>query len=301
MNHRSDSEPRMYRIECPNGHEKELCPSSFESFITSGEHDCEKCDEPLSFGDGSIDLECHVCQDVFNVSGPEEAMHTIDHGCGACERREFDGQSIHVPDSYQCWDAEYEWMRSGKDAKPLVRETRKDYWEGVIHFCSAAEFASISREGKIRASPTGYFKVPAVCLTEATESGWGELSKRHGEFGFVFRKSDLIRVGGGPALYLSEDRIKAQRWHNDIKPLVNLLRIPSASPGSKKWDFLHEREWRTPRDIVFKETEPFAVIAGQFGRDTQGWRDIFRALMQYEELYIAPGPSSGDSATPESD
>jgi hypothetical protein len=104
-----------------------------------------------------------------------------------------------------------------------------------------------------------------------------------------------------PALYLSEDRIKAQRWHDDLKPLVNLLRIPSASPGSKKWDFLHEREWWTPRDIVFKETDPFAVIDGHFGRDTPGCRDIFKALIQYEELYIASAPSNGDPATPDSD
>lgn len=289
------AQERQYTLECSNGHTRVLGPSELEDLIRSGEHDCEECDELLNFDSpSSLSLECQICDDVFNVSSLREAQDTIDLGCQACERREFNEDSIHVRDSWEYFEDAYEWMRSGKDGSDLIRPDRTDYWEGVIHFCTAAEFVSIYRDGRIKAFPTGYFKLPAVCLSEATEGGWRELQSRHGPFGYVFRKRDIIAAGGGPALYMSPGLIKAQAatgFTPSVKPFVNLLRIRTASPNHSKWDYLHEREWRTPADIDFKSIAPFAVISGEFGRATPGWREVFHALMQYEELYVPAEPT----------
>jgi hypothetical protein len=86
------------------------------------------------------------------------------------------------------------------------------------------------------------------------------MKKAHGEYGFVFRKSDLMKIGGNPALYMRKPLIVAKSFAPEVKPFVNLLRIPKIEPSQPRYDFLHEREWRVPTDIVLKSTLPFGVI-----------------------------------------
>ena len=78
MNYQPDISERTYLIECVNGHSRELCPTLLESLIEEGDHQCAECGETVNFTSGSIDLECHVCSDVMNVSRLEEAAHTLD-------------------------------------------------------------------------------------------------------------------------------------------------------------------------------------------------------------------------------
>jgi hypothetical protein len=279
-----------FTLACDNGHVKNLTATELEDLIDSGEFGCTECNRPLAFDDPTrVTLECHVCSMTFEVTSLDEANATMYLGCQGCEGRGFDGQSIHVPRSFYYRSAQYEWMRSGREQAPLRRPGRTDYWEGVIHFCDAEEFASIQRDGRIEARPTGKFKLPAVCLSEATEGGWEELRKQHGQFGFIFHKRDILALGGGPALYLPDALITAQDaigFADVVKPFVTLLRTGANAPGRKRHDYLFEREWRIPNDIVFGHLPPYAVISGAFDETTLGWDDIYTALMIYEEIEV---------------
>lgn len=274
----------LYELRCPKDHLLKLNASDLEAFLDDGDWGCPKCKKSLDL-DGEVSLRCHICDMVYPVSEIEEAKDTIDGRCPPCEERGFTECSIHVPDSFYERKAMYEWMRNGKDISSLDRKGRTDYWEGVVHFCKAEEFASIFKDGRIKAGKTGLYNLPAVCLSEATAGGWDELKSRHGDFGYIFRKRDIIVAGGGPVLYMSPDLIKTQvgGFSDQIKPFVNILRIPSVTPGKSKHDFLHEREWRLPRDLMFSKVRPEAVILGEFTKDTEGWEHIFKAVMEIEE------------------
>jgi hypothetical protein len=286
MKHR-DTSLRVYEVQCENGHSRELTATELERLIRSGEYGCAKCKGTMTLA-SDLDLECHICSDVFTVSGLEEAKDTMEIGCMACEARGFNEDSIHVRDSWEYFEAIYHWKYNGPDEDCLKHEDRTDYWEAVVHFCEPHEFVSIYRDRKIRAGKTGYFGVPAVCLSETPTGNWKELQDRHGPFGYVFLKRDLIAAGGGPALYVSERLIHAQKamggFCESIRPFVNLLRIPSATPGKAKHDFLHEREWRLARDLLLEEIQPYAVVVGDHSTAVEGWEDIWHARIEFEEL-----------------
>lgn len=236
-------------------------------------------------------LECHVCEMSYSTASLSEAMWSISEGCIACqEHRNFPGDSVHVYGSWHYLYAAYEWKKNGKDAAELKREERTDYWEGVIHFCEPSEFASICEADRILASETGYFGKPAVCLTEATFGNWRDLQVRHGHCGFVFRKRDILDAGGGPALYMPESLIQEQKrsgFADVVKPFVNLLRISSATPGKRKHNFLHEREWRMPGDINLREVQPFGIIVDDLGHSNPHWKLMLSAAMEFEEIFVA--------------
>lgn len=132
----------------------------------------------------------------------------------------------------------------------------------------------------------------AVCLTETPVDECGELTQAHGTYGYVFSKKDIIALGGVPALYLTEGQIKAQEraggFSPGLIPLITLIRIPSAHPGKRKVDYLHEREWRVAGDIDLKKVVPFGVIIpGRSGYEKfrgPNWEKLMRAAARYEEL-----------------
>jgi hypothetical protein len=146
--------------------------------------------------------------------------------------------------------------------------------------------------------PTGFYVhtkpklARAVCLTEAPIDECGELAQTHGAYGYVFAKKHILGVGGAPAMYLTEAQIRAQERRSGFAPglipLVNLIRIPSAHPGKRKVDYLHEREWRVPGDIDLKEVIPFGVIIpGRSGYEKfrgPDWETLLRAAAHYEEM-----------------
>ena len=279
-----------YQVSCSAGHTSTLGPTTLERLLGSGEHKCEECGKALVLDDpGSVSLECHVCQDVFEVSTLDEARATIDSGCQSCARRGFSGDSIHVPDSFDYWSAQYDWMKNGQGDQPLVRKHRDDYWEGLVHFCSVNEFSGIYKDRAIRAAKTGYYSLPAVCLTEAPPVAWAALQGAHGAFGYVFEKKKILAAGGSPALYLPQALIDAQRARGgfapSLQPMINTLRTAANAPGHRKYDFLHEREWRLPADLNLDHIRPFAVVVGEFDEATPGWRSIFGALMEYQEFF----------------
>lgn len=274
------------KVMCRNGHTRNLDDTDAEQFIRDGKFECVECGNGIEYDlSESLDLLCRICSDIYSVSSLREAQYTILEDCPACNARGFHDDSLHLAESWYRYKQEYDWMMSGKDGHELSKPNRNDLWDGLVHFCSAEELASIVQAGELRASNTGYFGVPAVCFTEAPPGNWDEIANRQGGFGIVFRRPDIIRKQGGPAVYMREEVLSDQAkvgFAESLKPFVNLVR--EASGARPRHDFLHEREWRTPVSIRLDDTEPFALIRGEFSRKTPGWKYIWQALIRYEEL-----------------
>ncbi|MHC2069629.1 hypothetical protein ACYFX5_19325 [Bremerella sp. T1] len=131
-------------------------------------------------------------------------------------------------------------------------------------------------------------KSKAVCLSESTLPNWKELKDAHGEYGFVFRKKDIIRLKGAPAIYLPQSvinlmKVRGEELPETIWPYLNKLLVPN-STLKRKHDFLHEREWRVPCDIPLDKIRPYAVT---FSPNRPGLRDeelILEAAREFHEI-----------------
>jgi len=248
--------PTEIILECENGHRRRMSPTRFEDWIEESydEYQCRRCGEELDLETPStLQLECYICDAQFDFNGFEEAHLILQERCpNCCGRYDFPKYSVHVPGSWAFYHGIYDWTARGKSSAALERGERTDYWEGVVHFCDAKEFVSIYEAGRIRASATGFFKhtdpkhSKAVCLTEATQPNWKELQEVHGGYGFVFRKRDVINLGGAPAIYLpdpllGEMKLARGRFVNSLKPFVTMLRPRKNKFKKSKHDFLHER------------------------------------------------------------
>ncbi len=273
-----------YLLSCGCTGGRALSASQLEDLLLDADYQCGECGEGLALDAGDLVLECQVCDMTFETESLADATARLDERCGTCSRHDFPVDTIHVPGSFRATMSEYEWVRAGRGKEELVRKGRLDYWEGVVHFCEPHEFASIVTDRVIRASSTGRFGLPAVCLTEVPASDWAEIRQAHGRLGFVFKKHDVIRMGGGPALYLPDHLIDAQKWHPGVAPFGQLLREPAAGHAGRRYNFLHEREWRVPRDILLDETPPHAAIRGPFDSLLPNWRDVFHGLYEFGEL-----------------
>lgn len=257
----------IYQVECKSKHELELSTSELEEVLEWG--NCPGCGADIeSVVPEEIEVKCAVCT-WQETNDWEAVMQSLWSGCPRCKSR------LHIAGSFYEQVAIYdEYARKNKASKYL-KGKRPDYWEIVIHFCKKAELASILASQHINANPTGCFKVPAVCLTEVPLVYSGPIRKIHGNCGIAFRKSEVLKYGGQPAVYLVDVLIKAQNMHGgfccSIKPFINILRIPSIAPSSTvvtKIDFLHEREWRVPKDIDLNVLHPLGLIFPE-GKSTE--------------------------------
>ena len=276
-----------YNLSCQNGHDILLTPTALQSFLEEGNFECEECHELLSLDDKLV-LKCQVCDGEWEVSDLDEAASVVvDELCSHCE--EFTQAHFYVPGSHAEAIAEYQWTADGVDTQPLKREGRKDYWEGLIHFCTREQFVSIINSNTIKANPTGLYQLPAVCLTETPSTDCSELQAVHGEYGIMFRKNHLMKVGANPALYMLPNLVAAQgTFAPELRPFVNIIRTRVTHPEKREYDFLHEREWRVPHDIDLRTTPPIGIVLpnkpdhvkfGGLGGDT-----ILRAAKRYQEL-----------------
>lgn len=280
----------IYDLECSEGHRFSVDPTELEEYIEDDSRPCKRCKRSVDLVD-EVSLECHICSEVYLVSSLDAARAADDSECGHCSGLGF-GSHYLVPDSWPYRLAAYDWSCNPANPKHLERPGRDDYWEGVVHLCSQREFVSIYKEQKIKASPTGYFRVPAVCLTETPIPFCSELQQVHGDHGFVFKKSKIIAAGGNPAIYLTPQLIAAQSkvrgFASSVAPFVNLLRLKALHVGKSHHDFLREREWRVPGDVDLRRTRPFAVIipGGRSGQRFSGphRETLLAAAMQFNEL-----------------
>jgi hypothetical protein len=282
---------------CANGHRTDMTLTSFEYWLKDG---CLLC--PQQGCSANVELEepvgigCYICGDGGEIQDLEHGRYLLEDKCdGCCGKHDFDEYSMHVIDSWPYWYAIHKWTEDGQNADELDRTGRTDYWEGVVHFCDVHEFISIYKERTLRPSPTGYFYAldpgnsKAVCLTETTRDNWKELKETHGDYGFLFRKRDIIALGGRPAIYLPDSELNLMKadkapFSLRLKPYVNALRIKSNSPKTP-YDYLHEREWRVAQAICFDTTKPFAVVFPKKYPNVTDAVQILHAAREFQELY----------------
>jgi hypothetical protein len=284
-------------ISCEQGHSRKVDATTLERLICSGKSKCTRCSHAFNLSD-PVELECYVCGDLWKVCDIEEAMSAIDSNCNHCASNGFEELSFHIRGSWQMSYEQFKWSQHERGTKALKRIGRDDYWEGLVHFCTAEQFGAIYESGCIRAYRTGYYRKPAVCLTEATAGGWEELKSLHGDFGFVLRKRDVLKAGGGPVLYLPQHLIMTQKRHGgfdeNLKPFINVVRTEHTDPAKERYDYLHEREWRFPHDISLSNMNIYGIISGRFSAKTRGWKSIFDAKMMYPEVVVRAAGEFGD-------
>ncbi|MGW5569748.1 hypothetical protein ACWEVD_00990 [Nocardia thailandica] len=102
--------------------------------------------------------------------------------------------------------------------------------------------AAILRQGSINPFPT-FTDHPAVCMTECSGAGLEFLIGRRGyrPWGLMFDRQTVFDAGGGPVWYVRDE---------DMDELAtSRLRRWAVRLGENS-DWLEEREWRVPRDLV---------------------------------------------------
>lgn len=121
--------------------------------------------------------------------------------------------------------------------------------------------AHILVDQRIRGFETFGAEAPVTCLTESTKAAVVQLISegRYTPCGIGFSKQFAFEAGGGPALYVRGDEWPAVAQVS--QPLRSrMVRFwPGADgggthlPGHLKnpSEWLHEREWRVPGDLVF--------------------------------------------------
>lgn len=280
---------------CANPYSTAFTPTEFEKFASKGKFQCDACGEMMS-AEG-YRIECFVCDTHFEGYSLSEIPLLLEERCDVCAGREdsdADFCTIRIVGSWSMEADSYEWSMSPKAGEELKRKGRTDYWEGLVHFCTAEEFISIYRDRRIRAASTGLYykkypdKTKAVCLTESTIPNWKEIKEAHGEYGFVFRKSDIIRLGGAPVMSLPQSVIDDLKNRDEdipemLWPYITKLLLPSPT-STKTFNFLHEREWRVPQDLSFDAVQPYAVVFAKKQPGVDGEELILQAAREFQEL-----------------
>ncbi len=252
---------------CELNETKIFTPSEFKDWLDEGEFACPNCEHECSAS--NLVVRCANCNSDIDYLDLGHLSFILGDTCPECAGRWgiTELQQIHIHGSWsEAWYI-YEWTEERMPIQAVSRKGRSDYWEAIVHFCTAEEFISIYRDRNIKALRTGLFKKPAVCLTEATRPNWDEIKTRHGEYGFVFRKREIIAINGAPAMYLPQSVLdnletKGECIPELLQPYVNKISVPRLH-GKTRHDFLHEREWRVPKSISFDGkhgVRPYAVI-----------------------------------------
>ncbi len=255
----------IYKLKCNNNHEIELDLTDLQETLKEY-YSCEKCNEDfISMEPHEVIIECPVCawNDHSDLSN---AIAWLDQECPNCSKNLLGTQSLYIYGSFQYECENYYEHCKRNTSKKVKRIDRPDYWEAVIHFTNQNKLITILKENTINAYPTGLLKGEAVCLTEVPMEFTSEIRKKFGDYGIVFKKSDILRFGGGPAVYLTDEVIDGQKQNgfcNEIIPFLNVVRIPSTAPinnPSKRVDYLHEREWRVPKNIDLSILKPLGLL-----------------------------------------
>lgn len=275
----------MYTISCPNGHELEADADEVETYLDCPS--CPECEEDFCSIDPELFMQCSYCQDEVPCDW-ESAVGCSLHGCTRCETNIDTASEMYVAGSHRQVVWEYlDYIKSTNSAAHLAND-RLDYWEVVIHFCTEEELVSILASKTIKAAVTGYFGLPAVCLTETPLPYSDRIRAKHGTHGFAFKKSDILGLGGGPALYIPERILASQKQVGlckEIMPFINLLRTRATHPSKRKYDFLDEREWRVPTNIDLNSVRPLGLIFPKgscferFGG--ADWRNLITWAVEY--------------------
>ena len=283
-----------WRITCKNGHERTIDDAA-ELDRLLDYLCCDQCSSAeLVFAPDSIELYCAQCGWQHGCT-IDEASSWMASGCPDCLLLDYTGSNLMVKGSQDYEITMYGAFHEKKPSDDHKIADRPDYWELVTHFCRRESFQAILRERRILAKPTGLYKAPAVCMTDAPYQVSEHFKRRYGPYGVVFRKHQILEYGGGPAVYLNDATIDAQERHGGFAPemvaFLNVYRIPATAPArkrAKRIDFLHDREWRVPHDIDLNEVRPLAFVtppnASREVLYTEHWKDMVQLLWEVPEM-----------------
>ncbi len=256
---------------------------------------CPKCGAEIAEVDPpDVEIECVRCM-WEETTNWRDASDSLFFGCPHCRDNGIKSP-VFVVGSFAYEVALFTEFGENTIVEVPTHRGRPDYWEFVIHFCTRDALLSIVRAGRIEANATGYYGklgAKAVCLSDVPLGAAKGMREAHGEFGLAFRKKDVLAYGGQPVLYLTDTLIQAQKsaggFDQALRPFVNLIRTPATAPQGKipnKVDFLHEREWRVPRDIVLKDLAPVGLVMPE-NDPIQGftgpkWKMLMRNASKYK-------------------
>ena len=199
-----------WQLICENGHSKAVEEADELADAVSYFY-CEVCEtSEFTLEPDSLEIYCTRCgwRDDCDL---EDARGWFASACPDCELNDFGDGHLMVVGSRDYELTMYEAFHDKESPVRFEVDGRPDYWEMVTHFCSQEAFVQITEERRIRMAPTGLLGVPAVCLTDAPYEVSSHFKRRYGPCGFVFRKHDLLKIGGGPALYMNDIIIEAQQ------------------------------------------------------------------------------------------
>ncbi len=103
----------------------------------------------------------------------------------------------------------------------------------------------------------------AVCLTDGRISALKEHANAYSEFGVAFLKFKLLQKHqAAPAAYIHDSVIEIikDQIPDELVPYINMIKADG-------YNYHHEREWRTPNDLIFGHEELFAVFAPQWAHE----------------------------------
>jgi len=132
------------------------------------------------------------------------------------------------------------------DSHPLFPYKNKKAIERLIN---------ILESNTIHASPMPFLPSnrEAVCFTECPWNALIGHAERYSPYGVVFSKRLIFEKGGGPALYIRGDiqKLTQQNIPKEIVPFLAPFDPDGVMNPPIKLDWLHEREWRLPKSLVF--------------------------------------------------
>jgi hypothetical protein len=171
----------------------------------------------------------------------------------------------------------------------------------IAPLSAADRLAQILYQQRIRAVPTfGTMRRPIVAFTESSQPSVLQLIREHTytPWGIGFSKQVIFDQGGGPVLY-----VRGDEWDSATAALPDPLRarlvrfwpgatweagdplafdgvqqLPDSIANESQW--LHEREWRVPHDVVFGWADVKFLIV-----PAPDW--AFRQAHQYGAAYGA--------------
>lgn len=298
-----------YRLKCKNGHFQNLNPGELNDAIEDDR--CPDCNQSFIECNTSISISCPCGFD--EAVSLDEAKGYFATGCPG--NGEFEAEanmtyhSLSVKGSGANKYDSYKWGAHGPSHTQLSLTDMPDYWEHLVHFTDEEGFLNILKTNVIKSSPAGYFlkkypgKSHAVCLTEAPLDYADRFFKRYGSYGFVFRKSDLQRIGAQPILTITPRLIEAQRkissddqlsFSDSLLPFIQLLRTESTDGKGSEYDWLFDREWRSPISIDLKTVRPvgvtfeYPIVYNQMIDDLTSKK--IEAAIQYQEIKLRNKP-----------
>lgn len=178
---------------------------------------------------------------------------------------------------------------------------------------AAQRLTQMLEQRLVLATPMPWTNARAVAFTECAWTSLLDHARRYSPFGIGFHKAFLFAVGGGPAIYLRQDLLQAQRNHvaacaeianrafdTQVWAFVTPF-VPSYAARAHRdeyWrdrpivDYTHEREWRVPHNLPFEYRHVAFVIVDTYQdmaampgaiKDAIG-RDKFLIMSNYRQV-----------------